>query len=142
MVRDCTITAGVKRAQQTLFREAERLGITHKVIHYDTGGDNGGLSLSAIGQYARGESAMGLPVLVKLFGVVPTELLSLLLPDGFVIVSAKVAVDHDAAAEAAGEYLAVKQAAHHPDSPAGREIAPEEDEALRIKLAAVQGGVR
>lgn len=140
MSRDCVIAAGVKRAQQTMFREAERLGITHKVIHYDTGGDIGGLSLSAIGQYARGESAMGLPSFVKLIGVVPADLLSLLLPDGFQIVRAMRDVDHDAAAEAARDYLSAKDRAHHPDSPGGREIVAIEDEALRSKLASVPGG--
>lgn len=138
MQRDCTIAASVKRAQQTMFREAEKIGITHKVIHFDTGGDHGGLSLSAIGQYARGESAMGLPSLVKLIGVVPANLLSLLLPDGFQIVRVPEGIDHDKLAELASDYLTTKNAAHHPASEAGRDLGPGEQAALGAKAVCLK----
>ena len=52
MAHDCTITDALKRRQSAMFLEAANRGVTHKVVHYETG-----LSLSIIGQYARGETA-------------------------------------------------------------------------------------
>lgn len=138
MNRDCTITAALKRSQVTMFREAKALGITASVIHYDTGGDNGGISLSTIGQWSRGESAMGLEMLIRLVGIIPDKLLSLLLPDGRLIVRVPNEIDHDEADRAMREYVDAKAAAHHPESEAGRDIGPGEDKALRVKLAAVK----
>lgn len=74
----CNIAQALKRKQITVFNEAGKRGISHKIIHFDTG-----LSLSAIGQYARGEHAISGPSLVKLLGVIPGDLLSVLLPDGW-----------------------------------------------------------
>ena len=135
MQADCAITQTMKRAQITVFAQAAKLGITHKVIHYDTG-----MSLSAIGQYARGETAMGGPCLIKLIGVIPDDLLSLLLPDGRLIVKAPVHVDHDEVIGAMTDYFAEKQRAHHPESECGREIGPIEHTTLCAKLAVVVGG--
>lgn len=135
MNRDCAITQALKRQQITMFEQADKLGITAKVIHYDTGGDNGGISLSALGQYSRGESAMGLPVLLKLIGVVPDSLLSLLMPKGRVIVQAPEEIDHDDLAGVMVDYLAEKQKAHHPDSECGPAIGPKECNLLSRKVA-------
>src|SRR5688572_10990406 len=77
MARDCMITARMCRNQRTMFRLAEsQHGFTQKSIHLETG-----MSLSAIGQYARGETAMSGPAIYKLATVkdFPSELLSMLL---------------------------------------------------------------
>ena len=70
----------------------------------------------------------------------PLDLLSLLLPVGFALVRVPENVDHDELAEAMMAWLAEKERAHHPASPAGRDIADCEDEKLRSKLVVVTGG--
>jgi len=77
MSHDDNITARTKRTQQTVFREAQARGLTLKVIAIDSG-----LGYTTIQSYARGEAAMSLPALVKLIGVIPADLLSMLFPDG------------------------------------------------------------
>jgi hypothetical protein len=67
----------------------------------------------------------------------PDDLLSLMLPAGVQIVRVPEDVDHDEAARAMHDYLAVKSAAHHPGSENGREIGPSEDLHLRAKLTSV-----
>ncbi len=133
MNRDCTITAGLKRAQVSMFNAAKQRGITATVIHYDTGGKNGGISLSTIGQWSRGESAMGLEMLIRLIGVIPDEILSLLLPDGHRIVPAPETIDHDELARLALDLAAEHAAARHPDSEHGVEIGPNEHNRLTAK---------
>lgn len=138
MSRDCAITHALKRAQITVFEQAAKLGITQKVIHYDTGGENGGISLSALGQYARGETAMGLPALLKLIDVIPDNLLSLLLPAGRLIVRVPEEIDHDEIEKAARDFLATKGDAHREDSEMGRDIGPNEKKALTAKAVVLK----
>jgi hypothetical protein len=69
-----------------------------------------------------------------LCGVLPADLLSLLLPDGFCIVRAPGAVDHDELATAVTDYLGAKQAAHHPESECGPAIGPRERAGLDSKV--------
>ena len=80
---------------------------------------------------------MPVSALYRLVGVIPDELLSLLLPAGRQIVQAPESVDHDTLADLVRDYLITKDHAHRPDSPGGREISGCEDEALRGKLTAV-----
>lgn len=132
--RDCTIAAAFKRAQISVFEQAAERGITAKVIHYDTGGPGVGLSLSILGQYARGESAMGGPTLVRLIGIVPDDLLSMLLPDGHQIIKVPEGIDLDGLADSFAEFLATKNAFHHPESEAGRDLGPTEHATLTAKI--------
>jgi len=67
-------------------------------------------------------------------GALPSDLLSLLLPEGPQIVRVPEGVDHDKVAELAAEYLTAKNASHHPDSEAGRDIGPTEQAVLTGKL--------
>jgi hypothetical protein len=64
-------------------------------------------------------------------------LLSILLPDGFQIVRVSEGVDHDRIAEMAADYLATKNAAHHPESEAGRDLGPNEQRELDSKVCAL-----
>jgi len=137
MQRDCTITDALKRRQSALFLEAGNRGITHKVVHYETG-----LSLSIIGQYARGETAMGMSAALKIRKAVGAELFSMLLDDGDYLVEANADIDHDDLAAGCIEYASAHARARHPESPAGVDIAPCEHETLSghaAKLAAVGG---
>lgn len=136
MSHEDSIVSRQKVEQERVFRLAKRdHGLTLKAISLDSG-----LGYTTIQSYASGEAVMSIASLYKLVGVVPDELLSLLLPDGHLIVQAPVEIDHDEIAEAVQDYLLTKERAHHPESPAGRDIAPCEDSTLRAKFAVVAGG--
>jgi hypothetical protein len=68
----------------------------------------------------------------------PLELLSLLFPQGLAIVRVPSGINHDEIAEAMHDFLQTKERAHHPESEAGREIGPNEDNVLRGKFARVR----
>jgi hypothetical protein len=116
-----------KDAQQRVFRLAERdYGLTRKAISLDAG-----IDYDSVCNYAKGETQMPVAVLFALIGVVPDELLSLLLPEGRSIVRVPEGIDHDAIADWAEKYQRTKLAAHREDSPMGPQIAPCEDDTLR-----------
>jgi hypothetical protein len=120
--------------QERVFRLAQRdHGLTLKAISLDSK-----LGYTTIQSYAKGEAVMSIASLFKLVGVIPDELLSLLLPEGRVIVQAPEEIDHDEIAEAVHDYLTTKERAHHPLSEAGRDIGPGEDNVLRGKFARVK----
>lgn len=68
----------------------------------------------------------------------PLEIMSMLLPAGVVMIRAPEGVNHDELEEVAREYLAEKGKAHHPNSPAGREIS----ECERARLDGKAAGLR
>lgn len=122
-----------KRAQQDMFREADRRGITVKAIHYDTG-----ISQDTIRSWVRGEAVMSIAGLFALVGVIPDDLLSMLLPDRRLIVQVPDGIDHDDYEKRCLDFVASKGQAHHPNSPAGREIAPCEKDVLDRKVVALR----
>jgi transcriptional regulator with XRE-family HTH domain len=134
MARDCKISLHITERQQTIMRIAcdpVRSGLTLKEIS-----EASGIPYSTLRSYAgnNGEPAeMPLSALYKLVGVIPDELLSLLLPAGRMIVEVPAEIDHDEVCALAQDLLIEKARAHHPESPAGRDIAPEEDVILRTK---------
>ncbi len=133
MASDCIISHAVKDAQERIFRIAGKRGLTLKAISLDSG-----IPYSTLRTYAghNGPTAeMPVSVIRKLTGVVPDELLSLLLTEDRAIVRVPAEVDHDTLADAFADYLHSKNAAHHPDSPAGREIADCERDMLNGKVA-------
>lgn len=131
------IPARQKAMQERVFRLSQRdHGLTLKAISLDSG-----IGYTTIQTYARGEAVMSIASLFCLVGVVPDELLSLLLPDGRLIVQAPAEIDHDQIAEAVADYAAAKNACHHPESEAGRDIGPTEHalltgKALKLVVAA------
>lgn len=134
MAHDSEITA----TQERIFRIAIRNGLTLKAISLDAG-----IPYNTLRSYAGSGCAtaeMPVSALRKLIGVIPDELLSLLLPDGRQIVQAPEHIDHDALSDHLREWLADKDHAHHPESPAGREISDCEDARLRGKFASIAGG--
>lgn len=133
MPRDIDISARQKRAQQDMFREAERRGITVKAIHYDTG-----ISQDTIRSWVRGEAVMSIAGLFSLVGVIPDDLLSMLLPERRAIVQLPEGIDHDDFEDGCRDFLAAKGKAHHPDSPAGREISDCERDVLDRKVVALR----
>lgn len=127
-----TITERVRERQKLVFRLAcdpTRYGMTKKAISADSD-----IGYDSICDYANGETEMSLSALVRLIGVLPNELLSLLLPEGQAIVQVPDNIDHDALCEAMQDYLTEKAKTHRPDSPAGRDIADCERETLDSKV--------
>lgn len=133
MPRDIDISARQKRAQQDMFREADRRGITVKAIHFDTG-----ISQDTIRSWVRGEAVMSIAGLFGLVGVIPDDLLSMLLPERHAIVRLPDGIDHDDFEDRCRDFLGTKGHAHHPDSPAGREISDCEKDVLDRKVVALR----
>lgn len=102
--------------------------------------ERSGLDDSSVSNYAGGVTTMSLVALDALIDVIPDELLSMLLPGERAIVRKPSGINHDEVAKAMQDYLAAKTEAHHPESPAGRDIADCEDETLRTKFTVVAGG--
>lgn len=129
----CAIAHRLKAKQRTMFRLAERdHSITHKVVHLETG-----MSLSAIGEYARGETAMSGPAIIKLASMedFPAELLSLLF-DGTNRHIANGEDDDsclDTLGDEADELARDVRRARQPSSPGGTEIVDIEEAAIRRK---------
>jgi len=130
----------LKDRQQAMRREMDRRGIALKAVSFDSG-----IGYSTLLSYFPCEDGKADPALMPvsaqyaLCGVVPDDILSLLLPEGRRIVRVSEMLDHDEAAEALQDYLREKERAHRPDSPAGRDIAPCEDNVLRGKFADIPG---
>lgn len=132
----------IRERQKAIRREIDRRGISIKAVQFDGGWDTSSTVLSYFPADRDKEPAiMSVAALFRLFNALPTDLLSMLLPEGHTIVRVPEGIDHDEIAPAMREYLSRKDAAHHPDSPAGREISECEDADLRgivaqLKVAA------
>lgn len=124
-------TDAAKDAQKDVF---EACNIARKILAHKTQ-----LSLSTVDKHANGDSVMNIAAFngYAKAGVDP-ELLSLLLPDGFQIVRTPEGVNHDDLAAMMHDWLAAKTAAHHPDSPGGREISDCEKTKLNTKAAGLR----
>lgn len=129
----------LKARQSQMRREMDRRGLSMKGVSFDSR-----IPYSTLLSYFPDEKAKAPPALMPvsaqymLCGAVPDDILSLLLPDGRLIVQAPAQIDHDDVAEAFHDYLQTKERAHHPESEAGREIGPTEDNVLRGKFARVR----
>lgn len=114
--------------QRRMFRIAQdptRYGLTLKMIAADAA-----LNYKSLVNYAAGDTEMPLSALDALVGVLPDELLSLLLPAGHAIIRIPEGLDHDELESACRDFLAAKGKAHHPASPGGREISDCEAKSL------------
>ena len=135
------IVSVMKDRQLVMRRELDRRGIALKSISFDSG-----IPYSTLLSYFPGErdatpALMPVSAQFMLCGAIPQDVLSLLLPDGHLIVRAPEQMDHDEVSEACQQFIRAKEQAHHPESPAGRDIADCEDETLRGKFAVIRGGV-
>lgn len=134
-------TTIIRQRQLAIRREMDRRGIALKAVHFDSG-----IPLPTLQSYfptegTRDPAVMPLSALDARIGVIPDDLLSLLLPAGRLIVQAPEEIDHDQIAPAMRAYLKAKDEAHHPESEAGRDIGPGEDKSLRDRLTVVTGSV-
>ena len=125
------ISHRIREEQRRVFRVATdpmRYGLTLKAIGIDTG-----IPYSTLRTYADGSSMMPIDALYKLCGVIPDELLSLLLPEGRCIVTQSDDDDHDGMASRCMDFAAELQRARHPESEAGVDIGPGEHNVLSMK---------
>lgn len=124
----------VRQRQLAIRREMDRRGIAMKAVHFDSG-----IPIATLATYfpadPHAEPAQ-IPggAIFALCGVLPADLMSLLLPDGFAVVQVPENVDHDTLADAFADYLHAKNAAHHPESECGRDLGPKETETLDGKV--------
>ena len=124
MATNRDISHCTKATQERIFRIAQRNGLTLKAISLDSN-----IPYSTLRSYAghNGEPAeMPISALAKLIGVIPDELLSLLLPDGRAIVQVPENVDVDEVADWAEKFGAAKLTAHRKDSECEEQIGPNE----------------
>jgi hypothetical protein len=126
------IAAVIRETQELVFRVCKGNGLTLKAISLDSG-----IPYSTLRTYAgnNGTTAiMGIDTMYQLVGVVPDELLSLLLPEGRAIVQVPSEIDHDEFEKMCRDYLAAKGSAHQVASPGGREISDCERDLLDGKV--------
>lgn len=124
----------VRQRQLAVRREMDRRGIAMKVVALDSG-----IPVPTLATYFPADplaTPAQIPggAIFALCAALPADILSLLLPDGFCIVRACEGVDHDELAGAVTDYLATKQAAHHPESECGPAIGPTERATLDAKV--------
>lgn len=136
MSTDCKISHSLKEIQRDVFRVATdpmQLGLPLKVI-----ASRANISYETLITYANGTSRMTVAVLHKLCGVLPSELLSLLLPDGFAIVRTCEDADLEAMAEKCTKFLASYTSARGERSEAGSALGPVERDHLIEMMADIK----
>lgn len=119
--------------QREVFRIAmdpTKHGMTLKLI-----ASKSDLGLQSVRNYAAGETEMPISAYEALIGVLPDDLLSLMLPDGHRLVPVNQALDFDAIAAKCLELLSLKTTTHHPESPMRRDVSADEHDALADKCA-------
>jgi hypothetical protein len=127
----------VRGLQRTIRKQLDQRGHSLKAASFDSG-----IGYSTLCSYFTNEkdakpSALTVAGLRLLLDALPADLLSLLLPDGWQIVRAPEGIDHDALSEQLVDYLATKQAAHHPDSECGPALGPNETALLDSKVVQI-----
>lgn len=128
----------VRERQRAIRREMDRRGISIKAVQFDGGWKAPSTVLSYFPASDTQEPAtMSVAALFRLINTnaLPTDLLSLLLPAGHVIVKVPEGVDHDDVEGACRDYLQAKGASHQEKSECGREIGPGERDLLDSKVA-------
>lgn len=126
----------IRDRQLAIRREMDRRGIALKQVEFD-----GGIPYATLLSYFPAEGSRE-PAVIPGSAIyklaegkaLPSDLLSLLLPNGFAIVEVPEGIDHDGLAESFADYLATKNEFHRPESEAGREIGPTEHLRLTEKV--------
>jgi hypothetical protein len=127
----------VHERQRLIRREMDRRHIAIKAVQFDGGWENPSTVLSWFpADKDKEPQIMSVAGLYRLINrkALPIDLLSIMLPDGFRIVRVPEEVDHDEIATVVHDYLCTKEKAHHPESPAGREISECEHDNLSNKV--------
>jgi hypothetical protein len=127
----------VRERQKAIRRQIDERKLSIKAIHLDAGWENSSSLLSYFpADEAKEPATMSVAALFRLLDrkALPPDLLSILLPDSFVIIRKPEGIDHDEIAKAFADYLAAKNDAHRIDSECGPAIGPREQEALDAKV--------
>lgn len=114
--------------QRRMFRIAQdptRYGLTLKMIAADAA-----LNYKSLVNYAAGDTEMPLSALDALIGVLPDDLLTLLMPEGRAIVRIPDGIDLDELDAACRAVVATKARAHRSDSPGGPAVVESERVAI------------
>lgn len=135
---ESTIVAVIRARQAAIRRELDRRQIAMKAVAQDSGIPYGTLLTYFPADGDKQPAQIPGSAIFALTPVLPSDLMSLLLPDGFQVVKAPEDINHDEIADIMADYLATKQHAHHPASPAGREISGCEDNVLDGKFTQVR----
>lgn len=130
----------IRTRQAAIRREIDRRGIALKAVAFDSGiqyetlltyfpvdGGRDPAQIPGGAIYALCEGS-----------ALPADLLSLLLPAGWQMVRVPEGIDHDELCNHLVDYLATKQAAHHPDSECGPAIGPVEKSQLDSKVTHIR----
>lgn len=112
-----------------------RYGLTLKAVSIDSG-----IPPSTLRTYAAGQAIMPVTALYRLCGVIPDEVLSLLLPGEHMIVLHRDDGDHDTLASNCIDFAGRVAGARHPASPGGVEITDAEDRDLTASSARLRAG--
>ncbi|MBO9580310.1 MAG: hypothetical protein J7498_05415 [Sphingobium sp.] len=130
----------MRERQLAVRREIDRRGIAIKAIAFDAGISRETLLSYFPGGENRKPAVIPTSVVFAIIegNALPLELVSMLLPDGAMVVRVPEEIDHDVLCEAMQAYLEEKARAHRLDSPMGPAIAPCEHDKL-TRLAVVAG---
>jgi hypothetical protein len=134
-----TIVGIIRDRQRAMRRAMDRRGILMKVIAADSGIKYDTLLTYFPADGAKTPAQIPASAFFALCGAIPDDILSLLLPDGRLIVRVPEAIDHDEIAAWAGTYAATKLAANRADSECQEQIGPTEKKALDSIVVAFPG---
>lgn len=135
---ESTIVGVIRERQKAIRRELDRRRTSMKAVSQDSGIGYATLLTYFPADELKQPNQIPGSAIFALAGAIPDDLLSLLMPSGFIVVRVPEEIDHDDIETACRDFLATKGQAHHPESPGGREIAPSEDENLSRKAARLQ----
>ncbi|BAK66860.1 hypothetical protein SLG_21850 [Sphingobium sp. SYK-6] len=136
-------TADIMRERQrAIRREIDRRGIALKAIEFDAG-----ISNSTLLSYFPGGDAQ--PAVIPMSAVfrliegkaLPLDLISMLLPVGFLLVRVPEEVDFDEIDAHCRAFVKTKAETHREDSPDRRDIAPCERDTLNGQVARLRAVV-
>jgi hypothetical protein len=128
----------VRQRQLAIRRELDRRGVALKAVSFDSG-----LSYQTLLSYfpaegSREPAAIPMAAVFNLCGAIPGDLLNLLLPEGWAIVQVPSGIDFDEISGACRDFIDAKDRSHHPDSEAGRDIGPNEQQELSNKVVSIR----
>lgn len=134
---ESTIVEVIRDRQRAIRRELDRRQISMKVVSQDSKIGYSTLLTYFPADETKTPAQIPGSAIYALFGAIPDDLMSLLLPTGWLVVRAPEEVDHDEMADLMADYLQTKQAAHRADSPGGVAIIDSEDALLDEKVAKI-----
>ena len=128
----------VRERQMAIRREMMRRGISIKQVQLDGEWNHPSTVLSHFPNPdgCHEPATMSVATLYRLIKskALPIDLLSMLLPDEFVIMRAPEGVDYDEFSAGCRAFIETKDKAHHPESEAGRDIGPTEQAQLSAEV--------